>query len=97
MVGSAARLLARHWPALLALALGARAGRGAVLMVAVRASEINGVLGGLVFVLVPIVTLTALVIMLRLLARSLPGLEEPPPAVGADPAAALREIGRAHV
>jgi len=88
VVGSAARLLARHWPALLALALGARAGRWVVMMVAVRASEINGVLGGLIFVLVPIVTLTALVIMLRLLARSLPGLDEPPPTAAADPAAA---------
>src|SRR5262245_57429538 len=81
VVAGAGRLLARHWPVLLALALGGRAARALVMWAAVRASDVHGLLGGLVFVLVPVTALAALVLMLRVVATSLPGLAAP---AGAD-------------
>jgi hypothetical protein len=74
VVATAARLFARHWPVLLALAMAGRAARELVMFVAVHASALNGVLGGLVFVLVPVAALAALVLMLRVVQASLPRL-----------------------
>ena len=73
VVVDAGRLLGRHWPVLLALFFAGRAARELVMVAAVRASLIHGVLGGLVFVLVPVSTLAALVLMLRVLLTSLSG------------------------
>src|SRR5262245_56683065 len=61
---TAARMVAAHWPVLLALALAGRAAREAVMTAAVWASKVDGMVGGLVFVLVPVATLTAQVLML---------------------------------
>ncbi|HKS99050.1 MAG TPA: hypothetical protein VJT31_05910, partial [Rugosimonospora sp.] len=72
VLGHAARLLVRHWPVLLTLSLGGLAARGLLLLAAVRVSRFNGVLGFLVMVLVPVTTLTALVLMLRAVRGSLP-------------------------
>jgi hypothetical protein len=74
VLAMALRLLWRHWPVLLALFLTASGVREIVLVVAVHASDLNGVLGFLVLVLAPIATLTALVLMLRVVRPSLPTL-----------------------
>ncbi|MEN3309504.1 MAG: hypothetical protein V7603_5706 [Micromonosporaceae bacterium] len=72
VLGRAALLLVRHWPVLLALSFAGLAARGLLLIAAVWVSKANGVLGFLVMVLVPITTLTALVLMLRTVRSSLP-------------------------
>jgi hypothetical protein len=74
VVGSAGRLLARHWPVLLTLFLLGLAAREGALYAAVRASKVNGMLGFLVVVFAPMATLTALVLMLRTVRGSLPRL-----------------------
>ncbi|MEV4416946.1 hypothetical protein [Catellatospora sp. NPDC049609] len=67
-------LLLRHWPVLFALIFAAFAVRRGMVVVAVQASKLGGVFGFLVFALVPVVVMTALILMLRTLSRSLPGL-----------------------
>ena len=74
VIGSAVRLLWRHWPVLVSLSFAGMAARGAVTFAAVHVSAYNSVLGLLIFVLVPLVTLIALTLMLRVLRESLPSL-----------------------
>jgi hypothetical protein len=71
---TAGRLIAAHWPVLIALGLAGYIGRELAMRAAARASDINGVLGFLVLVFAPLSTLTALVLMLRTLRSSLPWL-----------------------
>lgn len=80
---TAARLLGRHWPALLALFIAAIVARELVLLAAVRTSLLNPELAWLVMMLAPMTTLTALVLMLRVVRPSLPflGGGEKPPSV----------------
>ncbi|MEQ4303087.1 hypothetical protein ABNF97_17115 [Plantactinospora sp. B6F1] len=86
VLGNSLRLLVRHWPVLFALYFAGAAARELVVLGAVQVSRINGVLGLLVAVLGPIATLTALVLMLRILRPSLPWLS----AVPTEPAAPVR-------
>ncbi|WP_162908407.1 hypothetical protein, partial [Allorhizocola rhizosphaerae] len=81
VVISAARLLWRHWPTLLVLALAGFMARGLLIDVSAAASEIHKAVGLVVFALVPLSMLTALVLMMRTVRASLP---DPPPATGAD-------------
>lgn len=74
MLGTAGRLIARHWPALVALCLAGAVGRELAMRAAVRTSDVDGVLGFLVLVFAPLATLTALVLMLRVVRSSLPWL-----------------------
>lgn len=67
-------LLLRHWPVLFALIFAAFAVRRGMIVVAVQASKLGGVFGFLVFALVPVVVMTALVLMMRTLSQSLPAL-----------------------
>ena len=93
VVMTAARLFGRHWPVLLALAMAGRAARELVMLVAVHVSRLNGVLGGLVFVLVPVAALTALVLMLRIVQASLPRLgADVAPGAAPAPASARRML-----
>lgn len=78
----AVAVLAGHWPVLFALAFAAQAGRGLLMDGAVRLSKVNGLLGFLVVVLVPITTLCGYVLMLRCARLSLPRLRA---ATVADP------------
>lgn len=80
---TAARLLGRHWPVLLALFIAAIVARELVLRAAVRVSVFNAELGWLVLLFAPMATLTALVLMLRVVRPSLPflGGGEKPPSV----------------
>jgi len=71
VLATAGRLLVRHWPVLAVLYLAGSAGRELVMTAAVRVSDVNGVLGFLVLILVPITTLTAFVLMLRAMRPSL--------------------------
>ncbi len=74
MVATAARLIGRHWPALVALFLAGYVGRELAMRAAVRTSELDGTLGFLVLVFAPLATLTSLVLMLRVTRSSLPWL-----------------------
>lgn len=84
---TALRLLARHWPALFALSFAGLAARAFLTVAAVRVGRFESLAGLLVFVLVPITTLTALILMLRVLRYSLPWLRTVP-----DPARQRRSI-----
>jgi len=64
----------RHWPVLISVSLGGVAAHGLLMEAAIRASAIHASVGLLVLVLVPISTLTALVLMLRAVRVSLPHL-----------------------
>lgn len=90
MVGTALRLLARHWPALLALYLAAVVARELVMRAAVPASSLNAELGWLVLLLAPMTALTALVLMLRVVRPSLPWLGSP---AGGRPPSLLEHLG----
>lgn len=72
VVRSALRLLWRHWPVLLALALAGFLARQGFLALAVWASELHAVVGLLVFALVPLSMLIALMLMMRVVRASLP-------------------------
>lgn len=72
VLGTVGVLLLRHWPVLFALVFAGFAARRGVTLVAVQASKLDGVFGFLVFALVPVAVMTALVLMLRVLSRSLP-------------------------
>ena len=67
----AGRLLAAHWPALLALYLAGGAARLGFLWLALWASKSSGTLGVLMLPLAPLSMLLAMVFMLRVLAQSL--------------------------
>lgn len=82
VVASAGRLLARHWPVLVVLYLAGHAGRKLLMLGAVEASAVNGVLGFLVLVLVPIATLSAFVLMLRVMRASSTVDSGPPRLLG---------------
>ncbi|MEV0461090.1 hypothetical protein [Catellatospora methionotrophica] len=72
VLGTVGVLLARHWPVLFALVFAGFAARRGVTLLAVQVSKLDGVLGFLVFALVPVAVMTALVLMLHVLSRSLP-------------------------
>lgn len=71
---TAVRLIWRHWPVLVVLYLAGRLVRELVLRGAVEATSLDSTAGLLVFVLAPVATLTALVLMLRVVRSSLPSL-----------------------
>ena len=71
---TAARILWRLWPALLTIALLGAAVRSAALWAAVRISDVQGQLGLVVLLLAPLGYLTAMVWMLKLCRREVPGL-----------------------
>jgi hypothetical protein len=74
VLAGAARLLVRHWPALIAIFLAGAVLRQLVMRAAVKVSVFNAELGLLVLLLAPMTTLTALVLMLRIVRPSLPWL-----------------------
>ncbi|HEY2674964.1 MAG TPA: hypothetical protein VGJ07_31930, partial [Rugosimonospora sp.] len=90
VVRNAAVILFRHWPVLFMLAFAGLGARSLLLSGAVRASKVNAGFGFMVAVLVPMTTLTALVLMMRAIRGSLPWLlqAERGPAGAADPALA---------
>ncbi|SDS61499.1 hypothetical protein [Jiangella sp. DSM 45060] len=90
VLGRAGRLLARHWPVLLAILFAGEAGRYAALWAAVELSEFSGTLGVLVLVLGPLAAVSALIAALYALRHSLPSLQ----AAGDE--AAGDEAGRQH-
>lgn len=75
VVGRAGRLLAGHWPVLLAILFAGEAGRYAALWAAVELSELSGTLGVLVLVLGPLAAVSALIAALYALRHSLPSLQ----------------------
>lgn len=81
VVNSALRLLWRHWPVLLVLALAGFGARRYLVVLAAKASDIHRAVGILLFALVPLSMLVALVLMMRVIRKSLPA---PPQATGAD-------------
>lgn len=74
VVGRAFRLLARHWPVLLAILFVGEAGRYAALWAAVEISDVNGPLGVLVLALAPLAAVSALIAALYAMRNSLPSL-----------------------
>jgi hypothetical protein len=72
---TAGRLLLRHWPALLTLALLGAAIRNAALWAAVQLSDVQGQLGQLMLVVAPLGYLLPIVAMLMVCRRSLPSLQ----------------------
>jgi len=73
---TAARLLARHWPALLCLGLLGAAMRSAAVYGAIRLSDAQAQLGQAMLILAPLGYLLPVVFMLRVCRRSLPALEQ---------------------
>lgn len=76
VVGGAARLWWRHWPALFAVCLLGAATSAWLIRLAVVVSRANGTAGLLVFLLAPLATMTSLVVMLLLVRPSLPRLRD---------------------
>jgi len=74
VLASAVRLLWRHWPVLFALYFAGAAARAFIMIGAVQASRLSGVLGVMVVILGPVATLISLVLMLRVVRPSLPWL-----------------------
>ncbi|WP_345627546.1 hypothetical protein [Rugosimonospora acidiphila] len=74
VIETAAGVLFRHWPALFTLSFAGLGARALLTSAAVEASKVNAALGFLVFVLVPMTTLTSLVLMMRVVRGSLPWL-----------------------
>ncbi|HEX6684629.1 MAG TPA: hypothetical protein VF062_17625 [Candidatus Limnocylindrales bacterium] len=72
VVRSALRLMWRHWPTLIALALAGFAARHGILLVSVEVSEWTPAAAVLVFALVPVSMLVAMLMMMRVVRRSLP-------------------------
>ena len=72
ILAEGARLLAREWPKLLAIALAGATLRGAAVWGAVVASDLNSTLGVMIVPLAPLATLASLVFMLRVCGESLP-------------------------
>ena len=77
---SGAAVLAGHWPVLLALSFAGLGARHYLLAAAVEVSKFNGYLGMLVLVVVPLTTLSALVLMLLAARSSLAWLASSVPA-----------------
>ena len=71
---SAARLFARHWPALFVIALLGAAVRSASIWAAVIVSNTSGWAGQLFLVIGPIAYLVAIIVMINFCRRSLPNL-----------------------
>ena len=67
-------VLRRHWPLLFSLSFAGLAARGLVQDAAVRLAHHNSVLGLLVFILIPVTTLIALVLMIWKIRPSLPSI-----------------------
>lgn len=74
VVVTAARLVGRHWPALLALALVGVAVRGLVIWLAVPVSEKSPFIAQLLLILSPLGYLLPIIAMLHLFRESLPGI-----------------------
>jgi hypothetical protein len=72
---TAGRLLLRHWPVLISLALAGMAFRGAALWAAVEVSDQVNWLGHGLVVLAPLGFLVAMIVMLRVLHRDLPNAD----------------------
>ncbi len=70
------RLIARHWPQLLALYLAGAAARMTFLWLALTASKSSSLLGVLILPLAPISMLLALIFMVRAAGQSLPAAPE---------------------
>lgn len=75
MLVGAGRLLARHWPTLLALYLAGAAARLGFLWLALWVSKFSSLLGVLLVPLAPLSTLLSLVFMLRVMGASLPAFQ----------------------
>jgi hypothetical protein len=90
VLAGAARLLARHWPALVAIFLAGAVARELIMRAAVKASLVNAELGSLILLLAPMTTLTALVLMLRVTRPSLPWLGS---GRGGKPPSVLTHLG----
>jgi hypothetical protein len=90
VLATTGRLLARHWPVLVAIFLAGTVLRELVFRAAVRVSLVNAELGLLVLLLAPMATLTALVLMLRVVRPSLPWLGS---SAGGKPPSVLVHLG----
>ncbi|GAA1736987.1 hypothetical protein GCM10009681_04460 [Luedemannella helvata] len=76
VIGGAARLWWRHWPALIAVYLAGAAASAWLIRLAVVVSRTSGTAGLLVFFLAPLATMTSLAVMLLLVRPSLPRLRD---------------------
>ncbi|GIH13807.1 hypothetical protein Raf01_19790 [Rugosimonospora africana] len=74
MLRTSGTVLVRHWPALLTLTFAGIAARSFLTWVGVEASKVNATLGFFPLVLLPIATLTPLVLMMWVVRDSLPWL-----------------------
>lgn len=92
IVVATARLLWRHWPALLTLFLLGEAARNALLWLALRLGDVDAWAASAVVPLAPLAAMVAMVLMLRVLAPSLGGARL---SDGAEQAA--RTVGAATV
>jgi hypothetical protein len=95
VVANAGRLVLRHWPVLFAVAFAGQAAHQLGIEAAVRATEVGALLGYFVVVLVPITTLTAILLMLRAVRPSLPGVTAA--IAGGSSADARRDSALDHV
>jgi hypothetical protein len=84
VVVAGARLWLRHWPVLLTLALLGAAGRMGAIWAATVVSNHNNTLGILVLVLAPLASVTAIVLMLYAMRRSLPQIASASSATAPD-------------
>lgn len=76
ILADSVRVLGRHWPVLVALCLAGAAGRGAMLWLSVWVSNHSALLAMLLLPFASISVLVSMVLMLRVLAPSLPALHE---------------------
>jgi hypothetical protein len=74
VVRTALVVLRRHWPVLFTLSFAGLAARGLVSDAAVRLAHVNSLLGLLVFIVIPVATLIALVLMIWTIRSSLPSI-----------------------
>ncbi|MGH3385680.1 MAG: hypothetical protein ACRDO1_13965 [Nocardioidaceae bacterium] len=91
VVVSAARLWWGHWPVLLTLALLGGAGRMGAIWAATVVSNDHHTLGIMILVLAPLCSVTAIVLMLYSLRRSLPHVASAAASVGPEDRATHRE------
>lgn len=80
IVADALRLLVARWPVLAAVFLLGATLHGALLWLAVAASNLSAFLAMLLLPLAPLASLVAMIVMLRILAPELPGLADSVPA-----------------
>lgn len=76
ILGDSVRVLGRHWPVLVTLCLAGAAGRGAMLWLSVWVSNHSALLAMLLLPFASISVLVSMVLMLRVLAPSLPALHD---------------------